>query len=183
MAIRALGVGVRIVGTASTVNKLVQMVHSSHAVSGTSNYPGHIPLNSAQNAFLALGSGVVGVLDTSRGGEDLLTTACHKSLCDACIDLIATLSETTASTFLPSLHSSLISTSEGRQIMRDRPNITSDSLSSLKKLRRGTLGREYVEWLNRGDVTPDTRDPVYSFYRFTDTQLSRSDLLLIGTIY
>lgn len=34
-----------------------------------SNYPGHVPLNWAQNALLAVGSGVVGVLDTTRGGE------------------------------------------------------------------------------------------------------------------
>lgn len=35
----------------------------------TPNYPDHVPLNAAQNALLAVGSGVMGVLDTSRGGE------------------------------------------------------------------------------------------------------------------
>lgn len=35
----------------------------------TVNYPGHVPLNSLENAFLAVGSGVVGVSDTRRGGE------------------------------------------------------------------------------------------------------------------
>lgn len=35
----------------------------------TINYPGHVPLNSLENAFLAVGSGVVGVSDTRRGGE------------------------------------------------------------------------------------------------------------------
>ena len=33
------------------------------------NYPDHIPLGRAQNALLAVGSGVMGVADTSRGGE------------------------------------------------------------------------------------------------------------------
>jgi hypothetical protein len=33
------------------------------------NYPGHVPLNSAQNALLAVGSGIMGVLDTTRGGK------------------------------------------------------------------------------------------------------------------
>lgn len=33
------------------------------------NYPGHVPLNTAQNALLAVGSGIMGVLDTTRGGE------------------------------------------------------------------------------------------------------------------
>ena len=35
----------------------------------TPNYPDHVPLNRAQNAVLAVGSGVMGVLDTSRGGK------------------------------------------------------------------------------------------------------------------
>ncbi|ORX34567.1 putative ubiquinone metabolism-related protein [Kockovaella imperatae] len=105
-------------------------------------YPGHVPLSSVQNALLAVGSGVVGVLDTSRG------------------DLIASLSESTASTFLPSLHEAMTANAEGRQIMRDRPSISSDVQNKLWKLKRGTLGREWVEWCRRGDVTPDTRLPV-----------------------
>lgn len=38
------------------------------------SYPDHVPLNTAQNALLAVGSGVVGVLDTSRGGTSYSTT-------------------------------------------------------------------------------------------------------------
>lgn len=37
--------------------------------SQTPNYEGHVPLSSAQNALLAVGSGIMGVLDTTRGGE------------------------------------------------------------------------------------------------------------------
>lgn len=37
----------------------------------TPNYPDHVPLNRAQNALLAVGSGIMGVLDTSRGGKSL----------------------------------------------------------------------------------------------------------------
>jgi ubiquinone biosynthesis protein COQ4 len=33
-------------------------------------------------------------------------------------------------------------------------------LDHLKQLKRGTLGREYVEWLGRGHLTPDGRDEV-----------------------
>lgn len=45
-------------------------MHLSQALrnAARSNYPGHVPLTSAQNALLAVGSGVMGVLDTSRGG-------------------------------------------------------------------------------------------------------------------
>ena len=77
-------------------------------------------------------------------------------------DLIATLSESTASTFLPSLHAKMVSHPEGRQIMRDRPIVSSQTvdLDKLRGMKRGTLGREYVEWLERGDVTPDTRADV-----------------------
>jgi ubiquinone biosynthesis protein COQ4 len=56
----------------------------------------------------------------------------------------------------------MISHPEGRQILRDRPMVSSQTvdLDKLKGMRRGTLGREYVEWLVRGNVTPDTRETV-----------------------
>ena len=43
-----------------------------YGTAGEPNYPGHIPLTTAQNALLAVGSGVVGVLDTTRGGKSLI---------------------------------------------------------------------------------------------------------------
>lgn len=78
------------------------------------------------------------------------------------VDLVATLSESTASSFLPSLHAATIAHPEGRQIMRDRPLISSSTvnLDHLRSLTRGTLGREYVEWLTEGGLTPDTREKV-----------------------
>lgn len=39
----------------------------------SANYPDHVPLNTAQNALLAVGSGVMGVLDTTRGGQSTMT--------------------------------------------------------------------------------------------------------------
>ncbi|WVO23672.1 ubiquinone biosynthesis protein COQ4, mitochondrial [Cryptococcus decagattii] len=106
------------------------------------NYPGHIPLSPAQNALLAVGSGVVGVLDVTRG------------------DLIASLSESTAGIFLPALHGKMNMTPEGRQIMKDRPEITNNTIEKLKELKRGTLGREYIEWLGDGGLEPESRAPV-----------------------
>ncbi|KAK8845334.1 ubiquinone biosynthesis protein COQ4, mitochondrial [Kwoniella newhampshirensis] len=110
----------------------------------TPNYPGHIPLTLSQTVLLALGSGIVGVLDVTRG------------------DLIASLSESTASVFLPSLHAKMASHPEGRQIMSDRPRISWESVKRdrLGEMRRGTVGREYWEWLKGGEVTPDTRAEV-----------------------
>lgn len=109
------------------------------------NYPTHVPLNSAQNALLAVGSGLWGVMNYATRP-----------------DLIATLSETTSSSFLSSLHSSMSLTPEGRQILRDQPTLSSKTvnLDYLRGLRRGTLGREYVEWLDRDGITPDSREVV-----------------------
>ena len=135
-----------------------------------SNYPGHVPLTTAQNALLAVGSGVMGVLDTSRGGESTLEVATVAVSSSLIADLIATLSESTATTFLPSLHEAMIAHPEGRQIMRDQPSIASDVHDKLRHLKRGTLGREWVEWCERGNVTPDTRAAV-SLPRRTVTSL------------
>ena len=46
--------------------------------------------------------------------------------------------------------------------MRDRPRITSQSMSleRLRELPDNTVGRAYAAWLDREGVTPDTRDPV-----------------------
>ena len=50
----------------------------------------------------------------------------------------------------------------GRRILRDRPRITSQTMSvtKLRALPAGTVGRAYVEWLDREGVSPDTRDAV-----------------------
>ncbi|WVN90101.1 ubiquinone biosynthesis protein COQ4, mitochondrial [Cryptococcus depauperatus CBS 7841] len=136
------------------------MRHSLYLLNRATNYPGHIPLSFAQNALLAVGSGVVGVLDVSRG------------------DLIASLSESTASTFLPALHSKMKMTPEGRQVMKDRPDISSKTIEGLKSLKRGTLGREYVEWMGEGGFEPENRGPVryidsptlaYTMFRYRQT--------------
>jgi ubiquinone biosynthesis protein COQ4 len=51
---------------------------------------------------------------------------------------------------------------EGRQIMKDRPIVSSQTvnLDHLRSLKRGTLGREYVEWLQRDNLSPDSREKV-----------------------
>lgn len=60
-------------------------------------------------------------------------------------------------------------TPEGRQIMNDRPEITNKTIEKLKELKRGTLGREYTEWLGDGGLEPESRAPVslliHSAYR------------------
>ncbi len=50
----------------------------------------------------------------------------------------------------------------GRRILRQRPRITSESLSlpKLRALSANTVGRAYVGWLDREGVSPDTRADV-----------------------
>lgn len=83
--------------------------------------------------------------------------------------MIATLGETTATPFfIYRLRDTMLSSPIGRRILRDRPRITSQSVS-LEKLRTlpdGSVGREYAEWLHREGVGPDTRDQV----RYVDNE-------------
>lgn len=76
--------------------------------------------------------------------------------------MIAALSETTSGPFLPALRDSMLTTAEGRTILRERPRITSETidLAYLRALPAGTFGAEYCDWLERCNVSPDTRLPV-----------------------
>ena len=51
----------------------------------------------------------------------------------------------------------------GRRILRDRPRITSSTLSLpyLRSLPDNSVGRTYVAWLDREGVSPDTRSDVH----------------------
>jgi len=56
----------------------------------------------------------------------------------------------------------MLSNATGRRILRDRPRITSETLSVdyLRSLPDNTVGRTYAAWLDREGVSPDTRDTV-----------------------
>ena len=77
--------------------------------------------------------------------------------------MIAALGEATAQPFfIRRLKERMLADSTGRRILRDRPRITSKtmSLEKLRKLPENTVGRTYAAWLDREGVTPDTRDQV-----------------------
>lgn len=57
------------VGTAIAAAQYARPIWDRLADKSTPNYQGHIPLNTFENAFLAVGSGIIGVSDTKRGGE------------------------------------------------------------------------------------------------------------------
>ncbi|KAK2460262.1 hypothetical protein APHAL10511_007651 [Amanita phalloides] len=120
-------------------NNLRCFVHNTPA------YEGHIPLNRFENAFLAVGSAVMSLVDPKRG------------------DMIAALAETTAGPSLPRLRNQMLQNPEGRRILKQRPRINSSTVSMerLSQYPEGTFGRSYVTWLERCGVTPDTREAVH----------------------
>lgn len=56
----------------------------------------------------------------------------------------------------------MLSNPTGRRILRDRPRITSKSISveKLRALPESSVGRAYISWLDREGVSPDTRSSV-----------------------
>lgn len=56
----------------------------------------------------------------------------------------------------------MLSDPTGRRILRDRPRISSTTLSLeyLRSLPENTVGRAYADWLDREGVSPDTRSEV-----------------------
>ncbi|KAH6665865.1 ubiquinone biosynthesis protein coq-4 [Plectosphaerella plurivora] len=109
------------------------------------NYPGHVPLTTIERGALAIGSMVTAFFDPTRP------------------DMIATVGETTATPyFLPRLRDAMLANPTGRRILRDRPRLTSTSLNldRLRSLPENTVGRNYVNWLDREGVTPDSRAAV-----------------------
>ncbi|KAK4989447.1 Ubiquinone biosynthesis protein [Elasticomyces elasticus] len=109
------------------------------------NYPGHVPLTTIERGGLAVGSAFMSLLNPRRG------------------DLIAALGEATATPyFIYRLRNAMLSHPTGRRILRDRPRITSQTISLpyLRTLPSNTVGRAYAAWLDREGVTPDTREQV-----------------------
>jgi ubiquinone biosynthesis protein COQ4 len=111
----------------------------------TVNYPGHVPLNWFQRAFLLAGSGIAAFVNPRRA------------------DLVATFGEMSVQPyFIYKLRDQMLSDPTGRRILRERPRITSCSLDldKLRNLPTNTVGHVYTQWLDREGVSPDTRLPV-----------------------
>lgn len=98
----------------------------------------------AQKALLTLGSGLVAIFDPHRD------------------DMISAFGELTGSGALPRIHSKMLGDPEGSLILKEKPIINSKTidLDKLVKLPEKTFGREYVEFLDRNGITPDSRKPV-----------------------
>ena len=78
-------------------------------------------------------------------------------------ELIAALGEATATPyFIYRLRDAMLADPTGRRILRQRPRISSKTLSveKLRQLPANSVGRAYVGWLDREGVSPDTRSQV-----------------------
>ncbi|KAK1141621.1 Ubiquinone biosynthesis protein [Aspergillus melleus] len=108
-------------------------------------YPGHVPLNVLERGALAFGSAFGALMNPRRA------------------DLIAACGEATATPyFIYRLRDAMLSDPTGRQILRERPRMTSTTLPLpyLRSLPENSVGWTYAAWLDREGVSPDTRDNV-----------------------
>ncbi|KAH9033220.1 putative COQ4 protein, responsible for restoring ubiquinone biosynthesis [Lactarius deliciosus] len=134
----------RLVGLSAPHLSRDSLRHTRH-IKTEPAYPGHIPLNWFENAFLAAGSAFMSLADPRRA------------------DMIAALGETTAGPVLPYLLDNMLASEEGCRILKERPRINTSTvdMTALARLPENTFGHAYVTWLERCGVTPDTRDPVH----------------------
>ncbi|KAI8097557.1 ubiquinone biosynthesis protein Coq4 [Halteromyces radiatus] len=109
-------------------------------------YNGHIPISGIERTVLTVGSAITALRDPLRG------------------DMVATLGETTGKVFLKRMRDGMLSTTTGRQILRERPSINTNTLDFTllrQECEPGTFGHAYISWLDEQGVTPDTRLPVH----------------------
>lgn len=108
-------------------------------------YPGHTPLYTIEKLMMFAGSGIGAYFHPERN------------------EFIVGLGESTAiKPVLRRLQRQMLSDPVGRQILKERPRMTSTSLDLdyLKSLPPTTIGNTYVQWLEKEGVSPDTRVPV-----------------------
>lgn len=109
------------------------------------NYEGHVPLWPHEKLILFAVSGLRSYFHPENGEN------------------IVQLGEATAlPCFLESLKRTMLLDKVGRRILRETPDITSESLNMerLSKMGKNTLGYTYYQWLKKEGVSPDTRAPV-----------------------
>ena len=97
-----------------------------------------------QKLILTAGSGLVAIADPTRD------------------DMINAFGELTGQYSIKKVHEQMRRDPEGSQILEEKPIINSHTvdLEYLATLPANTFGREYVEFLERNKITPDSRKPV-----------------------
>ncbi|RCK55875.1 Ubiquinone biosynthesis protein COQ4, mitochondrial [Candida viswanathii] len=108
----------------------------------TPDYPGHVPLYNFEKFLMFLGSSIGSYYHPEQN------------------KYIVALGESTAiKPVLKKLQQTMLSDKTGREILRERPRMTSTSLNLdyLRSLPENTIGRNYIAWLDKEGVSPDTR--------------------------
>lgn len=121
------------------------MLENKYWKRGEPEYPGHVPLYTFERALMFVGSAIGSYFHPERNEN------------------IVALGESTAiAPVLRRLQRQMLSDPVGRQILKERPRITSTSLDLdyLRSLSDNTIGKTYINWLDREGVSPDTRVPV-----------------------
>ncbi|XP_052788989.1 ubiquinone biosynthesis protein COQ4 homolog, mitochondrial-like [Mya arenaria] len=108
-------------------------------------YPGHRPTSVFQKALLTAGSAAMALYSPDRG------------------DMVATLGDVTAEPALKLIKQRMEQDPVGRQILEEKPQITSQTLSIdyLGSLGDKTFGKEYWRFLTKHGFSPDARLPVH----------------------
>lgn len=106
------------------------------------DYPGHIPLYNYEKFLMFLGSSIGSYYHPEEN------------------KYIVALGESTAiKLILKNLQKKMLLDKIGREILYEKPKITSNSLNLnyLRSLPDNTIGKNYINWLDKEGVSPDTR--------------------------
>lgn len=103
-----------------------------------------IPTSTFQRTLLSCGSAAIALLNPHRG------------------DMIACLGEVTGGKALSHMQEKMRATSEGIEILKEKPRINSKAVSfeKLSQLPENTLGRVYADFMRDNNITADSRLPV-----------------------
>lgn len=108
-------------------------------------YKGHVPLYTHEKLLLFLISGIKSYFHPEDGTN------------------IVQLGEASAfPIFLENLKKTMLADETGRRILREQPNIHSETIhmDDLAKMPKNTMGYTFYKWLKKEGVSPDTRAPV-----------------------
>ncbi|EDK43351.1 ubiquinone biosynthesis protein COQ4, mitochondrial precursor [Lodderomyces elongisporus NRRL YB-4239] len=125
--------------------KLLEKKRGPAFTRAAAEYPGQVRLYNYEKFLMFLGSSIGSFFHPEEN------------------KYIVALGESTAiEPVLKRLQHAMLSDPTGRQILRERPRITSTSLDLdyLRSLPDNTIGKSYITWLDREGVSPDTRVPV-----------------------
>ncbi|XP_077986950.1 ubiquinone biosynthesis protein COQ4 homolog, mitochondrial-like [Glandiceps talaboti] len=104
----------------------------------------HIPTSLLQKSVLAIGSTAMAFYNQYR----------H--------DMVAVSGETTGYFVIPRIKQRMMADPVGRQILAEKPRINSRTmnLDYMRSLPEGTFGRDYIDFMDKCRISPDTRMPV-----------------------